>query len=104
VGPEGEEDDITGQMREAYWSIYDGAAARASVRAILVRLPRIVGQVGRLAWQASPRATVTVVVLQLTSAAMAAFGLLASVAVLHQLFAQGRLPTRSARPCRNSSW
>jgi ATP-binding cassette subfamily B protein len=100
LAPKQKEGDITDQMEEAYWSVYDGAAAQASVRQILARLPRIVGQVGRLAWQASPRATTTVVVLQLASAAMAAFGLMASVAVLHQLFAQGPTPDkiRSALP------
>ncbi|MFJ5798301.1 ATP-binding cassette domain-containing protein [Streptomyces decoyicus] len=93
-------DDITEELEEAYWSIYDGAAAKATVGQLLARLPRIVRQIGQLAWQADRPATVAVVVLQLVSAAMSAFGLAASVAVLHQLFAQGPTPdkVRSAVP------
>ncbi|MEV5126995.1 ABC transporter ATP-binding protein [Streptomyces decoyicus] len=93
-------DDITEELEEAYWSVYDGAAAKATVGQLLARLPRIVRQIGQLAWQADRPATVAVVVLQLVSAAMSAFGLAASVAVLHQLFAQGPTPdkVRSAVP------
>ncbi|MFJ9853206.1 ATP-binding cassette domain-containing protein [Streptomyces sp. NPDC101150] len=98
AGPASE--NLTDDLEEAYWAVYDGAAAKATVGQILGRLPRIVRQIGRLAWQADRSATVTVVVLQLVSAAMAAFGLAASVAVLHQLFAQGPTPdkVRSAVP------
>ncbi|MGW7579438.1 ATP-binding cassette domain-containing protein [Streptomyces sp. NPDC054765] len=93
-------DDITDDLEEAYWSVYDGAAAKATVGQILARLPRIVRQTGQLAWRADRPATMAVVVLQLVSAAMSAFGLAASVAVLHQLFAQGPTPdkVRSAVP------
>lgn len=91
-GPDGE--GLTDGMKEAYWSVYDGAAAQASVRQLLGRLPRITGQVGALAWRADPRAMVAVVALQLASAAMAAFGLMASVAVLQELFAHGPTPDR----------
>ncbi|MFJ9417932.1 ATP-binding cassette domain-containing protein [Streptomyces sp. NPDC101227] len=98
AGPASE--NLTDDLEEAYWAVYDGAAAKATVGQILGRLPRIVRQIGRLAWQADRSATVAVVVLQLVSAAMAAFGLAASVAVLHQLFAQGPTPdkVRSAVP------
>ncbi|MEU3449846.1 ABC transporter ATP-binding protein [Streptomyces thermolilacinus] len=81
--------DIAGEMEEAYWSVHDGAAARATVRQVLARLPRITRQIGRLAWRADPRATTAVVACQLASAAMSAFGLIASVRVLQELFAQG---------------
>jgi ATP-binding cassette subfamily B protein len=91
-GPDGE--DLTDQMTEAYWLVHDGAAAQAGVWQLLGRLPRITGRVGALAWRTDPRAMVTVVVLQLASAAMAAFGLMASVAVLQELFAQGPTPDR----------
>ncbi|MFJ6788209.1 ATP-binding cassette domain-containing protein [Streptomyces angustmyceticus] len=86
--------DITDELEEAYWSVYDGAAAESTVREVLVRLPRIVRQIGRLAWQADRPATAAVVVLQLVSAAMSAFGLVASVAVLHELFGQGPTPDK----------
>ncbi|MEW2433044.1 ABC transporter ATP-binding protein [Streptomyces caniferus] len=86
--------DITDGLEEAYWSVYDGAAAKSTVGEVLVRLPRIVRQIGRLAWQADRPATAAVVVLQLASAAMSAFGLVASVAVLHELFGQGPTPDK----------
>ncbi|MGW3209091.1 ABC transporter ATP-binding protein [Streptomyces sp. NPDC001135] len=93
--PAGPEDgDITDGLAEAYWSVYDGASSKATVGQILARLPRIVRQIGRLAWHAGRSATVAVVVLQLASAAMAAFGLMASVSVLRELFAQGPTPDR----------
>ncbi|WUH90319.1 ABC transporter ATP-binding protein/permease [Streptomyces sp. NBC_00433] len=47
-----------------------------------------------MAWRADARATAAVIVLQLGSAAMAAFGLLASIGVLQALFAQGATPDR----------
>jgi ATP-binding cassette subfamily B protein len=93
--PAGPEDgDMTDAMEEAYWSVHDGAAASATVRQVLVRLPRITALIGRLAWQADRASTVTAVVCQLASAAMAAFGLIASVGVLQHLFAQGPTPDR----------
>ncbi|MFI8519960.1 ATP-binding cassette domain-containing protein [Streptomyces sp. NPDC085481] len=86
--------DIAGEMEEAYWSVHDGAAAQATVRQVLVRLPRITRQIGELAWRADPRATTAVVVCQLVSAAVSAFGLIASVGVLQELFGQGPTPDR----------
>ncbi|MFE4670500.1 ATP-binding cassette domain-containing protein [Streptomyces sp. NPDC056716] len=99
AGPD-DGDDITGGLETAYWAVHDGASAKASVREILARLPQIVRQVGALAWRADRRGTVAVAVLQLASAAMNAFGLVASVAVLHTLFASGPTPDkiRSALP------
>ncbi|WP_326675317.1 ABC transporter ATP-binding protein [Streptomyces sp. NBC_01237] len=93
--PTGPQDgDVTDGMKEAYWSVHDGAAANATVWQVLARLPRITALIGRLAWGADRSATVTVVVCQLASAAMSAFGLIASVAVLQHLFAQGPTPDR----------
>ncbi|MGA5065150.1 ATP-binding cassette domain-containing protein [Streptomyces exfoliatus] len=93
--PVGSQDgDMTEEMEEAYWSVHDGAAARATVRQVLVRLPRITARIGRLAWRADRRATAAVVACQLGSAAMSAVGLIASVAVLRELFAQGPTPDR----------
>ncbi|GGZ25733.1 multidrug ABC transporter permease [Streptomyces olivaceoviridis] len=88
------EGDIADGLEETYWSVYDGAASKATVGQILARLPRIVRQIGRLAWAADRTATLAVVVLQLASAAMTAFGLMASVAVLRELFAEGPTPDR----------
>ncbi|WP_246150725.1 ABC transporter ATP-binding protein [Streptomyces qinzhouensis] len=94
AGPDDDGNDVTDGMTTAFWAIHDGASAKASVREILGRLPRIVRQVGALAWRADRRATVLVVVLQLASAAMAAFGLVASVGVLRELFGSGPTPDR----------
>ncbi|WP_433549629.1 ATP-binding cassette domain-containing protein [Streptomyces sp. CA-294286] len=47
-----------------------------------------------LSWQADARATLAVSVLHLSSAVMAAGGLLASIGVLQALFAQGATPDR----------
>lgn len=92
VGPP--DGDVTDEMEEAYWSVHDGAAANATVRQVLARLPRITALVGRLAWQADRAATLTVLLCQLASAVMSAGGLLASVSVLQHLFAQGPTPDR----------
>ncbi|WP_030067366.1 ABC transporter ATP-binding protein, partial [Streptomyces natalensis] len=93
--PAGPQDgDLTEELEEAYWSLYDGAAAKATVRQVLARLPQIMRQIGRLAWRADRAATIAVIVLQLASAATTAFGLMASVAVLRELFAQGPTPDR----------
>ncbi|WP_327136195.1 ABC transporter ATP-binding protein/permease (plasmid) [Streptomyces sp. NBC_01343] len=93
--PAGPEDaDMTDGLEEAYWSVHDGAAASASVPQVLARLPKITALIGRLAWQADRASTLTAVLCQLASAAMAALGLIASVGVLHHLFAQGPTPDR----------
>ncbi|WP_240981659.1 MULTISPECIES: ABC transporter ATP-binding protein [unclassified Streptomyces] len=81
-------------MEEAYWSVHDGAAATATVRQILGGLPRTTRRIGLLAWRADPRATLAAVACQLASAAMTAFGLLASVGVLQEVFADGPTPER----------
>ncbi|MFF4450148.1 ABC transporter ATP-binding protein [Streptomyces sp. NPDC001502] len=93
--PAGPEDgDMTEGLEEAYWSVHDGAAASATVRQVLARLPKITAVIGRLAWQADRRSTLMAVLCQLGSAAMAAFGLIASVKVLQHLFAEGPTPDR----------
>ncbi|MFJ4965332.1 ABC transporter ATP-binding protein [Streptomyces sp. NPDC088729] len=92
AGPQ--DDNLTDELEEAYWSLHDGAAASATVGQVLGRLPRITALIGRLAWRADRRATLCVIVFQLASAAMSALGLIAGVAVLQHLFAQGPTPDR----------
>ncbi|GAA2663751.1 ABC transporter ATP-binding protein [Streptomyces lunalinharesii] len=82
------------EMEEAYWSLFDGAAAQATVRQMLARLPKIARQIGQLAWRADRNATRALIICELASAAMTAFGLMASVSVLQALFAQGPTPDR----------
>ncbi|MFD4370464.1 ABC transporter ATP-binding protein [Streptomyces sp. NPDC058527] len=92
--PSGGDGDLTEGMEAAYWTAHDEAAARATVPQVLLRLPVIVGRIGRLAWRADPRATAAVAAGQLAAAALGAFGLLASVGVLRELFAHGPTPER----------
>ncbi|MEU3878178.1 ATP-binding cassette domain-containing protein, partial [Streptomyces sp. NPDC029704] len=92
AAPEGEE--VGDELKSAYWMQWDGEAARTSVGRILGRLPAISRRVLGLAYRADARATVAVVVLQLASSLMSAFGLLASVRVLSALFAQGATSER----------
>ncbi|MEH6372792.1 ABC transporter ATP-binding protein [Streptomyces sp. KLMMK] len=92
AAPEGGE--VGDELKSAYWSQWDGEAARTSVWRILGRLPAISRRVLGLAYRADARATVVVVVLQPASALMSAFGLLASVRVLSALFAQGATSER----------
>lgn len=92
AGPQ--DDNLTDELEEAYWSVHDGAAADATVAQVLTRLPRVTALIGRLAWQADRRATLCVVVCQLASAAMSALGLIAGIAVLQHLFAEGPTPDR----------
>ncbi|GAA0353417.1 ABC transporter ATP-binding protein [Streptomyces blastmyceticus] len=92
AAPEGEE--VGDELAGAYWAQWDGEAARTSVWRILRRLPSISRRVLGMAYRADPRATVMVVVLQLGSALMSAFGLLASVRVLSALFTQGATSDR----------
>ncbi|WP_326812426.1 ABC transporter ATP-binding protein/permease [Streptomyces scopuliridis] len=90
--PEGAE--LGDELTDAYWATWDGEASRTSMWRIVGRLPAISRRVLQMAWRADARATLAVIVLQLGSAVMAAFGLLASIGVLQALFAQGATPDR----------
>lgn len=89
---------------QAYWAKHDGAASRTSLWTILRRLPAVGRRVLTLAWRADPRATAAVVALQLGSAVMASFGLLASLGVLQALFAQGATPDRVRAALPSLAW
>lgn len=91
-------------LKEAYWTRYDGAAARTSLWTILSRLPAIGRRMMGLAWRADPRATAAVAVLQLGSAVMASFGLIASLGVLQALFAQGATADRVRSAAPSLAW
>lgn len=86
--------ELGDELKDAYWSTWDGEASRTSMWKIFAKLPAIIHRVLAMAWRADARATLAVIVLQLGSAAMAAFGLLASIGVLQALFAQGATPDR----------
>ncbi|MDF5753286.1 ABC transporter ATP-binding protein [Spongiactinospora sp. TRM90649] len=58
------------------------------------RLPSLVAQAVRMAWQASPRDTLATVALSLLGGVFTAFGLLATTGVLEALFSAGPTPER----------
>ncbi|NUR01063.1 MAG: ABC transporter ATP-binding protein [Streptomyces sp.] len=89
---------------QAYWARYDGAAASTSLWTILRRLPAVGRRMMALAWRADPRATAAVAVLQLGSAVMASFGLVASLGVLQALFAQGATADRVRSAVPSLAW
>ncbi|MFB9890667.1 ABC transporter ATP-binding protein [Planobispora takensis] len=58
------------------------------------RLPALIAQAVRLAWRASPRDTLTTIVLSTLGGVFTAFGLLATTGVLSALFEAGPTPER----------
>ncbi|MFK4085806.1 ABC transporter ATP-binding protein [Kribbella sp. NPDC020789] len=76
------------------WLQIGQQAAGSGLRTALRSLPGAVQLVGSLAWQASRRLTVAVLVLQLAAGCVAAFGLLATADVLTALLAGGPTPGR----------
>ncbi|WP_405058196.1 ABC transporter ATP-binding protein/permease [Kribbella sp. NBC_01505] len=76
------------------WLQIGQQAAGSGLRTALRSLPGAVKLVASLAWQASRRLTVAVLLLQLASGCVAAFGLLATADVLTALLAGGPTPGR----------
>jgi ATP-binding cassette subfamily B protein/ATP-binding cassette subfamily C protein len=75
------------------WEIHDAKLADARMREIRHRLPSLLWQGARLAWEASPRQTVTTVTCDLVSGALTAVSLLSVNHVLSALLEGG--PTTS---------
>jgi ATP-binding cassette subfamily B protein len=75
------------------WEIHDAKLADARMREIRRRLPSLLWQGARLAWEASPRHTVTTVTCDLVSGALTAVSLLGINQVLLALLEGG--PTTS---------
>src|SRR5437763_3429953 len=75
------------------WEIHDAKLADARMREIRRRLPSLLWQGARLAWEASPRHTVTTVTCDLVSGALTAVNLLGVNQVLIALLEGG--PTTS---------
>jgi ATP-binding cassette subfamily B protein/ATP-binding cassette subfamily C protein len=82
------------QLVDGAWESYDAELAAARFSGMTRRLPRLVGQVARVAWKASRRDTATTLTLDLLSGVLTAFGLLATAQVLHALFEEGPTPAR----------
>ncbi|WP_245627515.1 ABC transporter ATP-binding protein [Actinomadura oligospora] len=68
--------------------------ARTDMLTMTRRLPRLIGQVGRLGWQANRRDLLITVVFNAVAGVFTAFGLLATTRVLTALFAAGPTPDR----------
>src|SRR5690625_5024710 len=62
--------------------------------AVVLRLPRLMGQAAGWAWRASPKDTAATVVLNVAAGAFTAFALVAVAGVLEELFAEGPTPQR----------
>ncbi|MFG2072358.1 ABC transporter ATP-binding protein [Nonomuraea maritima] len=83
-----------GEISFPSWSVHTDQMARVGFLTIARRLPSLVSQALRMAWQANPRDTLAVVALNLLGGAFTAFGLLATTGVLAALFAEGATPDR----------
>ncbi|MFG1696135.1 ATP-binding cassette domain-containing protein [Nonomuraea sp. NPDC049309] len=83
-----------GELALPSWSVHTDKMAEVGFLTIARRLPSLVGQALRIAWQASPRDTLATVVLNLLGGVFTAFGLLATTGVLTALFSEGPTPDR----------
>lgn len=86
-------DDLP-ELTVPQWRAHEAELARTSFLRILRRLPWLVSQALRMAWQASRVDTLTACAAQLVSGVFTAFGLLATRGVLQALFAEGPTPHR----------
>jgi ATP-binding cassette, subfamily B, bacterial len=82
------------ELEIPYWLTATAEAASASFWRMLRRLPGLLRQAWRLAWQTSRRDTVAVVGFQLAAGVAGAVGLVNVVGVLDGLLAQGPTPER----------
>ncbi|MFD1536478.1 ABC transporter ATP-binding protein [Nonomuraea guangzhouensis] len=83
-----------GEVSASDWHAHTDKMAEVGFLAIAKRLPSLVVQAMRMAWEASPRDTVATVALNLLGGVFTAFGLLATTGVLGALFQEGPTPDR----------
>ncbi|MEU0093283.1 ABC transporter ATP-binding protein [Kribbella sp. NPDC006257] len=83
-------DDVTAPD----WLVISQQAATSGLRTTLRSQPAAIGLVTSLAWRASRRLTLAVLLLQLAAGCAAALGLLATADVLTELLAGGPTPER----------
>ncbi|TDD48327.1 ABC transporter ATP-binding protein [Nonomuraea terrae] len=83
-----------GEISFPTWSAHTDKMAQVGFLTIARRLPSLVSQALRMAWEASPRDTLATVVLNLLGGLFTAFGLLATTGVLTALFSEGPTPDR----------
>ncbi|MEV0385810.1 ABC transporter ATP-binding protein [Nonomuraea sp. NPDC050643] len=83
-----------GEIAPSDYHVHRATMAEAGFLAIARRLPSLIVQALRMAWEANPRDTVTTVSLNLLGGVVTAFGLLATTGVLTALFSEGPTPDR----------
>ncbi|MCF6475279.1 ABC transporter ATP-binding protein, partial [Nonomuraea sp. MG754425] len=83
-----------GEIAPSEFQIHSDTMAEVGFLTIARRLPSLIVRALRLAWEASPRDTVTAVSLNLLGGLVTAFGLLATTGVLTALFSEGPTPDR----------
>jgi ATP-binding cassette, subfamily B, bacterial len=83
-----------GELTLPYWLTSTEEAANTTFLTMLKRLPRLLREAWLLAWQASPRTTVAVVVFQILGGAASAVGLISVVGVFNGLLQEGPTPER----------
>ncbi|TYB57057.1 ABC transporter ATP-binding protein, partial [Nonomuraea sp. PA05] len=83
-----------GEIAPSDYHFHHDTMAGVGFLTIARRLPSLIGQALRLAWQAGPRDTMTTVSLNLLGGIVTAFGLLATTGVLTALFSEGPTPYR----------
>jgi ATP-binding cassette subfamily B protein/ATP-binding cassette subfamily C protein len=93
AGPE-EAAEATGEVDLPHWHDQNKTAATARFTVVARRLPALIHQAMRLAWQAGRADTAATMVLNLLSGVFTAFGLLATTGVLDALLAAGPTPGR----------
>ena len=83
-----------GELALPYWLTSTEEAANTGFLRMFRRLPRLLRSAWSLAWRASPRTTIAVVVLQLAGGVASAVGLISVVGVLDGLLRDGPTPER----------
>ncbi|WP_084960133.1 ABC transporter ATP-binding protein [Thermoactinospora rubra] len=83
-----------GEIALSDWHAHADKLASVRFLTIAKRLPALIGQAMRLAWQANRRDTLVTVSLNLLGGVFTAFGLLATTGVLEALFREGPTPER----------
>ncbi|GAA4207354.1 ABC transporter ATP-binding protein [Microbispora amethystogenes] len=90
------EDDLPDleEIESPQWARHYGTMAGLSFLTVARRLPGLIRQALRIAWEASPRDTVATVTLNVLGGVLTAFGLLATTGVLTALLQEGPTPDR----------
>ncbi|MEV6844542.1 ABC transporter ATP-binding protein [Actinoplanes sp. NPDC051411] len=93
--PRSDEDELDdGELALPYWLTSTEEAANTTFLTMLKRLPRLLREAWLLAWRASRRTTVAVVVFQILGGAASAVGMISVVGVFSGLLQEGPTPER----------